>query len=244
MPFRDLFLIVAWHVLIGVSLQNTSALQGGPPDCPQPPRHNFHQNFQAVPRTMGRQVFVLSPRLRRCTSAQWTYSKCYTCRIRHGVSFDVCRPPNCHLDIQKLDKENKKGNSTRERSGKQHHQKEGEEGDNTTQKEGGERSTTQEEKVAPQQKKDRTATPPKPAPPKSGEGRKQHYPTGGGETTTSLCLPPPSGWCCPLLSSFWLVLSSPFLRWEGWGRGRSAAGSSLPFLCLWDVFAAPPLCGW
>ena len=29
-----------------------------------------------------------------------TFNNCYTCRIRHGVSFGVCRPPDGHLDVQ------------------------------------------------------------------------------------------------------------------------------------------------
>ena len=60
--FHNQFLVVAM-ARVGWSLgtRHISGLHGGPPRCPQPPRHDFHRNCQAVPRTTGRQTTCLSP---------------------------------------------------------------------------------------------------------------------------------------------------------------------------------------
>ena len=51
--FTTTFLLRHGSCWLESGYKNTSGLQRRPPDCPQPPLHHFHQNFQSVSTHCG-----------------------------------------------------------------------------------------------------------------------------------------------------------------------------------------------
>ena len=93
------FFVVAWPVLVGVWLQNRSC-QGEPPDCPQPPRHNFPMIFKLFNEPWADtqcvcllELVVAHQHERHVTTASFAGFD----TASHSASVDL---PDRHLDVQ------------------------------------------------------------------------------------------------------------------------------------------------